>query len=307
LGIREALGRLDLRFPAAGVVGADEVADWPPSLLVAAQRAAWFRPATPAQTADCDACDGDHASDVLWVDSESDRAYIDCPSVGRVAIDTARLVRWHIDDGGVASWLARELGVRAAPEIAMSGLWRLGGTRLAGVRRAVFLMIGGVSTQAITDATKRTRAPLVFSCAPVVHGLDVPTFRLADLVVVRDERLAIDRQLLEELCDDVLTSPATLPAASTSTSSGRPSGRTMGSMLDCWFTCHNLGDGFDSPHEAYVAIDRSLSLHPPSDMAVLPTGRYSSARSRAGTRRSKLGRCTWWRCAEGPPSDLLSA
>jgi len=305
--IRDILAHLDVRAPQAAMVGADEAALRSRALPDACERAGWLRSATPARVIDCPACHDDHTSEVLWIGEAEERAYIDCPAVGRVLIDHRQLARWRMDGRGVASWLATELGVRASPANVTEGLWRVGGTQIAGRRHVVFLAIAGVPSKTIEQATSRSRSPLIVSCGAVEEQPSVATLPLADFVQLRDGHLAFDWRLLEDACADLRPIQEGPGAASASSQQGRPAGRTMGPMLDCWFACHNLGDNFESPHDAYVAIERYLTRHPPPDMDVLSIGRYANARSRAKNQRVKRGGCAWWRCADGPPSDLLSA
>jgi hypothetical protein len=305
--IHDIFARLDLRAPQAATVSADEVALFTPGLLDASERGGWLTPATPARSVDCPACYGDHASEVVWIGGTEERAYIDCPTVRRVPVDHHQLDRWRIDERGVVSWLAIELGVRATPATVTEGLWRVGGGQVGGQRRVMFLAIGGVSAKAIDEATKRVRLPVVFSCGAVAEPASAAMLPLAEFVHLRDGRLAFDWRLLEDACADLRPIQDATASAGASTRPGRRSGRTMGSMLDCWFTCHNLGDRFDSTHDAYVAIARYLTSRPPQGMDALPIARYANARSRAKTQRMRRGGCTWWRCADGPPSDLLSA
>lgn len=87
---------------------------------------------------------------------------------------------------------------------------------------------------------------------------------------------------------------------------GRPRGRTFGAMLDCWFTCYQLHERFDSTHEAYNAIEACLERRPVEGIEPPLRTRYSRARSYAAKAREQRGGCLWYRHQEGPPSELMS-
>lgn len=104
-------------FADARTVDADEVAGWPAGTLDELLREGVLAPTQPARSVICDGCDEDHVEEVEfveWPPGSPLRAYIACPSAGRVAIEPERLRCWSIDRPALAKLAHDEADVVAS-------------------------------------------------------------------------------------------------------------------------------------------------------------------------------------------------
>lgn len=82
------------------VINFDEVATWPDGLVEELVSDGTLTPIEMAKSIACDACGQDHVEIVEYIKSPPAselRAYISCPTTGRVPVQLARLRRWGID------------------------------------------------------------------------------------------------------------------------------------------------------------------------------------------------------------------
>jgi hypothetical protein len=131
---------------AEPVYTADEVASWPPRVFDRLAVLGLLCESTNAATVVCDACDGSHAEEVVYLESPAGtglRGYICCPEAGRVSVPLERLRRWTICFDRLAALTALALeAVGGVEEILPSRVWLLGKARLAGRLHEVFLIRG---------------------------------------------------------------------------------------------------------------------------------------------------------------------
>lgn len=126
----------------------DDVISWPDGVLSVLESTGVIRRGGNAQTATCDACE---EACVENVEFSRDRAghligYVVCQQkddIGRIRVALERLRTWEVSVGGLANWLAAELGGRAVPEECVPGrLWWLGRPLVNGCRVETFLACG---------------------------------------------------------------------------------------------------------------------------------------------------------------------
>src|SRR5262249_13853342 len=145
------------------------------------------KPASNAITISCDSCDVDHVEEIIYPDVPAGaelRAYIPCPSVGRVFIPSERLLCWSVDHAALARWVAEHLEVAGdVQESVRERLWLLGKLTVAGQSRDIFLGRGVAWPDAATvlEAPRLQHAvlPIVFTLGrlpPVPEGGAPPRF-----------------------------------------------------------------------------------------------------------------------------------
>lgn len=282
----------------------DEVEAWSRPLFDALLDAGVVSEAQPSLTVRCDACDEGHVETPEVVgDGRSRRAYVVCPRYGRVWVDLARLRQWRCDLEMFASAFSRLLGLTQAPtRVAEGSVFRLGPLPVAGATWQTFL---ATSPSELTGFTRRYRRLLAFVLVSSPTQLEPPSVPVSQLLTIDRGRLACDWRYLESECA-VLEPSAQTPGHDGTRRGGRRPGTSFGALLDCWMTCGALGDRFDSPSDAYNAIEAYLDRHPRPDVQPPIRARYSSARSYAVTARKKQSRCTWRSHPEPLPSELVS-
>lgn len=125
---------------------ADEVAFWPSGWLDQLSAAGLLRPEAPARSVVCDACSEGHAEEIQWIESPPGtgrRAYIMCPTAGRVRVEPGQLRQWGVDLARVAELTAAALGAAGGVEELVSGrVWLLGKLFAGDRSREVFLACG---------------------------------------------------------------------------------------------------------------------------------------------------------------------
>ena len=97
--VEQLHSRANSELQGADVVTGNEVEGWPDGVLDKLVREGMLVATQPAETAMCTACFEDHVEPVQYVEEPPGsalRAYIACPEVGRVAVDTERMRRWQI-------------------------------------------------------------------------------------------------------------------------------------------------------------------------------------------------------------------
>jgi hypothetical protein len=205
---------------AEPVYTADEVASWPPGVFDRLAVLGLLCESTNAATVVCDACDGSHAEEVVYLEFPAGtglRGYICCPEAGRVSVPLERLRRWTICFDRLAALTALALeAVGGVEEILPSRVWLLGTARLAGRLHEVFLIRGitGEDGPEIVTSVRRLRDSsrpiiLVSGSAPAsAAGPAIPTVvPLSALVSGDAAEFALDRVLLHELLQQPGTSP----------------------------------------------------------------------------------------------------
>lgn len=294
---------------ASALVTCDEVEAWPPDVRAALTAAQIVTPSTNATAVLCDACEDGHVEipEVATLTATGvERAYIPCPSYGRVAVDRRRLERWRCDAGAIAGTLGRLLQARECTSFYGTG-WRLGLIPIAGATwQTVVLATPDATTP---EKLRRFTRPLVLAMDDTFDTDGVLVLTAARVLRVVDGALACDWRHLEEACGSAALAVAvpTSSSAREPTTRGRPAGTGLGVLLDCWTTCHSLHASFLSMHDFYVAAERYLRAHPEILSPLPPRASFSARRSEGKATRNRLGRCTWKACATPPtPSDLIS-
>lgn len=102
--------------------------------------------ATNAASVVCDACDGGHVEEVVFVEAPAAsgaRGYIYCSQEGRVRVPGHRVKRWAVDFRALANSVAQGLDLAGAvEELAPERIWFLGKGSFAGRSREIFLSRG---------------------------------------------------------------------------------------------------------------------------------------------------------------------
>ncbi len=205
--VQSLLLRLDLELPQVAVVTVQEVADWPTGAFDTLLEERLLVPVQPARSVTCDGCHEDHVEEVEFISEPPgtpQRAYIFCPTVGRVAVEPDLLRQWSVDARGIASAIARFL-VQREPrsEPVLSRVWEIGPTDLHPALCDVVVARGlcwsdGRSRRAVEDAAEETPRLLVLTMCGVPAGLPggVAVLRVGDVLTVDHGGVALRRGLL---------------------------------------------------------------------------------------------------------------
>jgi hypothetical protein len=195
------------------VINGDEVLAWPAGWLECLERAGLVRPIESATCVSCDACEAGHVEDVVCIESPPGtpmRAYIVCPTVGRVNVPLERLLQWRIDFQGLARAVAGGLSLSGCvEEVVPDRIWSLGRTTIAGQSRGLFLGRGLVRPDA-ADIVGGARRVLPSQNSVVLVAGELPARELWGgaalvaaplklLTTITDGVLVVDRGLLEDL------------------------------------------------------------------------------------------------------------
>ncbi len=136
LGLSDLLERA--AYSDAPLVTRRDLRGLPEGALAQLLRWNVLRPASPAETWWCDACDQPHSEEVEYLSAA--RAFIRCPEQGRVAVDVEGLRQWRVDVAGVAHFVSVSLGLRTQEQELVPGrLWLLGAAMVGGVTTEVFV------------------------------------------------------------------------------------------------------------------------------------------------------------------------
>ena len=300
----------------AGIVIADDLVEAPDDALRMLKTNGWLMPTGPAVTVWCDGCDESHAEVPTLIrrsDQEPPRAYITCPTVGRVAVDLERLRQWQPDANAIARSVAELLGTTGLAAVSDGRLWALGRVPVAGAEYRAFIGRGRSWADGdgmVAAPTRRYKRSILFVLAShaLASGARPIELPLRDYLELDGEDLKFDWRRLEELCADVsATTGDALPTRGLTPIRrvGRPRGRYFGALLDCWFQCSMLQDRFDTVGEAYDAIQRYLAHNPRHDVDLPEPMKWISSWSYAkAQRRRQNDKCCWYGHPEAIPSEL---
>jgi hypothetical protein len=196
------------------VIDGDDVLAWPPGWLECLERRGLVRQIESARCVPCDACEVGHVEDVVCIESPPGtpmRAYILCPTEGRVNVPLERLRQWRSDFPGLASAIAGGLSLSGGVDEVVPGrIWSLGRTTIAGQSRGLFLGRGLVWPDAagvVGSARRVLPSPqnsvvLVAGELPVREvwgGVAPAVVPLRLLMTITGDALAMDRGPLEDL------------------------------------------------------------------------------------------------------------
>jgi hypothetical protein len=192
------------------LLGAEDVAGWSAGTLEQFLRLGILANADPLASFACDACGFDHVEPVQWVNGPNvrRRAFIACPSVGPVALDTGLLKRWVVRLPVLAQCVAALVGAAGvAVERVPGRVWKLGTLR-AGSRAWIGFLAVGLTrpdATAVVESVPELHAAnaLVFvsSVAPPVGvwsaGRPAAIVSLCDLLSLGPDGLTADAAFLE--------------------------------------------------------------------------------------------------------------
>jgi hypothetical protein len=158
---RTLLSRLDLEPP---LFAAARLAPPLTAALEEYERRGLVRPLSASTWAVCEGCF--RRNDVVIVPTPiGPRTVLTCPECGPQAVPEARLRRWEVDAGGLASQAATAARLKGgAEEIVPRRLWRLGAANVAGrSREYLFLrVLPGMGQAAATEVLARHSAAVLF-------------------------------------------------------------------------------------------------------------------------------------------------
>jgi len=134
-----------------------DVCGWPEGARSVLESTGILKRGGNAQSVTCDGCGEGCLEDVVFSNDAQGNvaAYVVCrirDDIGRVRVAPERLRTWVVSLGGLAGWLAAELGGHSMPEECVPGrLWWLGGPEVS--RRAVDVFLACGATWPDADAT----------------------------------------------------------------------------------------------------------------------------------------------------------
>lgn len=153
----------------------------------------------------------------MWISrgaSGSLTPFIPCPEVGGVPIEPDRLRRWAADLDLTALKVREALGLVGALSPLPGRVWSLGRRHIAGRFRDFFLMCG--TARADAHALRERHHQIADAPSPVIlvparspQQKPWPAFRLADIAVISEDRLALD---VDYIADAVPRSAYAVPA-----------------------------------------------------------------------------------------------
>jgi hypothetical protein len=200
--LREFWYRAECEEP---VFSAEEI-EWAPpgqfdrlcslGLLKETDRATWAR---------CEACGDGHVETVVWVQNATTgrpAPFVPCPENGGTAVWIERLRRWAIDLDAIGQAARRALSLVGNDSVLLPGrVWFLGRRHVSGRFRDFFFVVGAARDDAHTlwDRCRQvedapSRVLLVPSRPPSERK--APTFRLADIASITDDRIIVDLDYL---------------------------------------------------------------------------------------------------------------
>lgn len=186
---RDVLGDLLARIGANGgaavFIGASELAEWPAAAVAEMKKQKLLVPARPAASVLCPGCERECVMPVRVIPAHAGpaRAFVVCDKrddINRVNVPITHLEQWQASGETVADWIARALGV-TRPDRAGShaGRWEIG--MFKGAKHASHLVLLAEGELRLTLAG---------------HSL-----RLVDVLEVKDDRIIIDRRMLNRCVD----------------------------------------------------------------------------------------------------------
>jgi hypothetical protein len=203
--IQTVLDRLTGAGAGAAMFNADEVVQWPLGSIDALTNAELLKQAPPAKAVECDGCEENCIVDVQVItaqDAKKARAFIACDKrddIGRVAVELARLDRWHSSGERLSMAISKLLVLEMPPKADTGGQrWKLGPFKAhknrphltLNIDEGVTLVIAG-HTLALADVLSLHDGRLVIDNAELV--------RLADMPAPPSYQPSIDRRELRKL------------------------------------------------------------------------------------------------------------
>lgn len=187
---REVLGELLARIGANGgaavFLGPPELAEWPDGAVAAMKKQKLLVPARPAASVVCPGCERQCVMPVQVIPAHAAiaaRAFVVCDKredINRVNVPIAHLEQWQASGETVADWIARTLGLaRPIRPCTNASRWEVG--MIKGTQHASHLVL-------LADGQLRL--------ALAGHSL-----RLVDALEVKDDRIIIDRRMLNRCVD----------------------------------------------------------------------------------------------------------
>ena len=186
------------------IVSAEAASRWPSSVVAAFEAMGVLVPTVEAEQVLCDACDDQHAVEVVRI---GDCRYGACPAEGRIEIEPSRVRQWRTNPDAFAARLGEELGGKIRAMLA-GRLWDLGSVNL-GVSRRKVLVARGLRREGSAATLERAsvesgRTPSVLLAIqtpaepPRTDGAPI-IFAVAAVVGLEDGRLRIRKDAFVEL------------------------------------------------------------------------------------------------------------
>jgi hypothetical protein len=171
---------------AAVFLGPPELAEWPDATVAAMTKQKLLVPARPAASVVCPGCERQCPMPVQVIPAQAiaARAFVVCDKrddINRVNVPIAHLEQWQASGETVADWLARALGVARPNRLGSNASrWEVG--MFKGSKLASHLVL-------------RAEGELRL-------GLAGHSLRLVDALELKDDRIFIDRRMLNRCVDN---------------------------------------------------------------------------------------------------------
>lgn len=185
----------------------DDLHQWPDTTSQAIKTAGWLQEEPPATHVSCHQCDGEHVEEVLYLPRDpTSRAYLACPSCGRVEVPLERLRQFSIDWQRLAAWLAGALNTQKSPtSLLRERAWDLGRCSIGRDRVSVAL-VRGLRWDDAPHALSPTLAQsgLILTASPAIPrpnwlSKEARLAAVVDVVKIAGDKLVIDRAELETI------------------------------------------------------------------------------------------------------------
>ena len=202
--LRDLWSRAECEEP---VFSAEEI-EWAPpgqfellcnlGLLHETDRATWAR---------CEACGDGHVETVAWVQNATTgrpAPFVPCPENGGVSVPIERLRRWAVDLDAIAQQTRSALGLIGNDSVLLPGrVWFLGRRHVSRRFRDFFFVVGAARDDAHTlwDRCRQVEdapSPVLLVPSQPPSERKAPTFRLADLAYITDNRIVVDLDYLAD-------------------------------------------------------------------------------------------------------------
>lgn len=204
------------------VFSAEEVEWAPPGQFELLCQLGFLKETSRATWARCEACGDGHVEEVAWIRNATTgnpTPFVSCQETGASAVSIERLRRWAIDLDAIAQVLRRELGLIGNDSVLVPGrVWFLGRRHIAGRFRDFFFVVGSAreDSHALWDRCRQIEdapSPVILAPSQTPSDRKSPSFRLADLASITDDRVGID---LDYLADALPREGSTTPAKTVS-------------------------------------------------------------------------------------------
>jgi hypothetical protein len=183
--LADLLARIGANGGATVCFGPPETAEWPDAAIAAMKKQKLLVPARPAASVVCPGCERQCVMPVQVIPAQASaaRAFVVCDKrddINRVNVPIAHLKQWQASGETVADWIARALGLaRPNRPDSNASRWEVG--MLKGSKLASHLVL------LAEDELKLALAG---------HSL-----RLVDALELKDDRIIIDRRMLNRCVD----------------------------------------------------------------------------------------------------------